>query len=196
SDEVAITAGAKTNSVDISELKATNLSGTVTLNNTTASNVTLKLGNFASNVVWELGSTLTTSKLSGDVGSSEENLIQIAAAAATELTTIDIETLTGNFKSVITLTNTNSNVTTVKGSEKNFDTLSLDGSSAADFSKLDSVTNIDKIDISGTNAVTLNYKTVQSVSSVDMTDTIAAPEVNKLTVKAGDDDITINLSKI
>ncbi|OCR99153.1 cell surface protein, partial [Campylobacter fetus subsp. testudinum] len=196
SDEVAITAGAKTNSVDISELKATNLSGTVTLNNTTASNVTLKLGNFASNVVWELGSTLTTSKLSGDVGSSEGNLIEIAANnAAAGLTTIDIETLTGNFKSVITLTNTNSNVTTVKGSEKNFDTLSLDGSSAAaDFSKLDSVTNIDKIDISGTNAVTLNYKTVQSVSSVDMTDTNGA-ENNKLTVKA-DDTATINLSKI
>ncbi|OCS04003.1 beta strand repeat-containing protein, partial [Campylobacter fetus] len=193
SDEVAITAGAKTNSVDISELKATNLSGTVTLGNTTASNVTLKLGNFASNVVWELGSTLTTSKLSGDVGSSEGNLIEIAANnAAAGLTTIDIETLTGNFKSVITLTNTNSNVTTVKGSEKNFDTLSLDGSSAAaDFSKLDSVTNIDKIDISGTNAVTLNYKTVQSVSSVDMTN----QEINKLTVKA-DDTATINLSKI
>ncbi|OCR96558.1 cell surface protein, partial [Campylobacter fetus subsp. testudinum] len=194
-DEVAITAGAKTNSVDISELKATNLSGTVTLGSTTASNVTLKLGNFASNVVWELGSTLTTSKLSGDVGSSEENLIQIVAAAATGLTTIDIEALTGNFKSVITLTDANSNVTTVKGSEKNFDTLSLDGSSAAaDFSKLDSVTNIDKIDISGTNAVTLNYKTVQSVSSVDMTDTNGA-EINKLTVKAGD-TATINLSKI
>ncbi|OCR95370.1 hypothetical protein CFT12S02847_08975, partial [Campylobacter fetus subsp. testudinum] len=194
-DEVAITAGAKTNSVDISELKATNLSGTVTLNNTTASNVTLKLGNFASNVVWELGATLTTSKLSGDVGSSEENLIEIAAAAATELTTIDIEALTGNFKSVITLTTANSNVTTVKGSEKNFDTLSLDGTSPADFSKL-SLTNIDKIDVSGTEVVTITYKTVQSVSSVDMTDTIAAPETNKLTVKAGDDDITINLSKI
>ncbi|OCR86894.1 cell surface protein [Campylobacter fetus subsp. testudinum] len=191
SDEVAITAGAKTNSVDISELKATNLSGTVTLGSTTASNVTLKLGNFASNVVWELGSTLTTSKLSGDVGSSEDNLIQIAAAAATGLTTIDIEALTGNFKSVITLTNANSNVITVKGSEKNFDTLSLDGSSAADFSKLDSVTNIDKIDVSGTDAVTLNYKTVQSVSSVDMIN----QEINKLTVKA-DDTATINLSKI
>ncbi|OCR93387.1 beta strand repeat-containing protein, partial [Campylobacter fetus] len=195
SDEVAITAGAKTNSVDISELKATNLSGTVTLGNTTASNVTLKLGNFASNVIWELGSTLTTSKLSGDVGSSEENLIQIVAAAATELESIDIETLAGNFKSLITLTGANSNVTAVKGSEKNFDTLSLDGTnSVADFSNFTSLTNIDKIDISGTNAVTINYKTVQSVDSVDMTDA-NGQQMNKLTVKA-DDTATINLSKI
>lgn len=95
-NDMATIRSGKTNSINISELKATNLFETIYLDNTTESNVAVKLGNFISNVVWKLDSSLTTAKLSGDMGTGSQNTVMIDTSKAKYLTAIDISELAGN----------------------------------------------------------------------------------------------------
>ncbi|WKW18159.1 cell surface protein [Campylobacter fetus subsp. fetus] len=207
-DVATIRSGKKTNSINISELKATNLFETIYLDNTTESNVAVKLGNFISNVVWKLDSSLTTAKLSGDMGTGSQNTVIIDTSKAKYLTAIDISELAGEFNSIIMMVGTNTEITEVKGSEKGNDILYFNAiNSGADFIKLTDIDhNIDKIAIGGTHSVTVAYAAIAD-KTVDMTNTdllmlphIEQPEIvpqnNTLSIIADDTYSSINLSHI
>ncbi|SQH29821.1 surface array protein [Campylobacter fetus subsp. fetus] len=207
-DMATIRSGKKTNSINISELKATNLFETIYLDNTTESNVAVKLGNFISNVVWKLDSSLTTAKLSGDMGTGSQNTVIIDTSKAKYLTAIDISELAGEFNSIIMMAGANTEITEVKGSEKGNDILYFNViNSGADFIKLTDIDhNIDKIAIGGTHSVTVAYAAIAD-KTVDMTNTDLlmlphieqseiVPHNNTLSIIAGDTYSSINLSHI
>ncbi|WNY78690.1 hypothetical protein [Campylobacter fetus] len=207
-DMATIRSGKKTNSINISELKATNLFETIYLDNTTESNVAVKLGNFISNVVWKLDSSLTTAKLSGDMGTGSQNTVMIDTSKAKYLTAIDISELAGEFNSIIMMAGANTEITEVKGSEKGNDILYFNAiNSGADFIKLTDIDhNIDKIAIGGTHSVTVAYAAIAD-KTVDMTNTDLlmlphieqseiVPHNNTLSIIAGDTYSSINLSHI
>ncbi|TXF09953.1 cell surface protein [Campylobacter fetus subsp. fetus] len=207
-DMATIRSGKKTNSINISELKATNLFETIYLDNTTESNVAVKLGNFISNVVWKLDSSLTTAKLSGDMGTGSQNTVMIDTSKAKYLTAIDISELAGEFNSIIMMAGANTEITEVKGSEKGNDILYFNAiNSGADFIKLTDIDhNIDKIAIGGTHSVTVAYAAIAD-KTVDMTNTDLlmlphieqseiVPHNNTLSIIAGDTYSYINLSHI